>query len=158
MNHTTVADIMQDTVITVDEDWSLEQLARFFTDQQISGAPVSNADGKLTGVVSLTDIANFNGSPEYEGRDNSTHEYFMQTLERQFSDEEIPAFHAEQEANIRVRDIMTPIIFKVTEDTSIQDAADTMIKGHIHRLLVTRDNQISGIVTALDMLKVIRDA
>jgi signal-transduction protein with cAMP-binding, CBS, and nucleotidyltransferase domain len=33
-----------------------------------------------------------------------------------------------------------------------------MVKGHIHRLFVTRNNRISGIVTALDMLNLLRGA
>ena len=35
--------------------------------------------------------------------------------------------------------------------------ADTMLKGRIHRVFVTRDRKLVGIVTALDMLQVIRD-
>jgi signal-transduction protein with cAMP-binding, CBS, and nucleotidyltransferase domain len=33
-----------------------------------------------------------------------------------------------------------------------------MIKGHIHRIFVTRDKQVVGVLTAFDMLKVIRDS
>ena len=56
-----------------------------------------------------------------------------------------------------VRDIMTPMIFDVSEDTTLPEAADAMIRGHIHRIFVTRHHKVTGIVTALDMLKVIRD-
>jgi CBS domain-containing protein len=49
------------------------------------------------------------------------------------------------------------MIFSVNEDTSVQEAADTMLKGGIHRVFVTRDSKLIGIVTALDMLQVIRD-
>jgi CBS domain-containing protein len=52
---------------------------------------------------------------------------------------------------------MTPMIFSVREDTSVQEVADTMLKGRIHRVFVTRDGKLTGIVTALDMLQVIRD-
>jgi CBS domain-containing protein len=49
------------------------------------------------------------------------------------------------------------MIFSVSEDTSVQEVAETMLKGRIHRVFVTRENKLTGIVTALDMLKVIRD-
>ncbi|MFQ5675045.1 MAG: CBS domain-containing protein [bacterium] len=52
---------------------------------------------------------------------------------------------------------MTPLIFKVAETEPISSMADTMIGGRIHRLLVTRDDQVVGIVTTLDILKVVRD-
>jgi CBS domain-containing protein len=34
--------------------------------------------------------------------------------------------------------------------------ADTMIQGRIHRLVVTRDDAVVGIVSTLDMLKALR--
>jgi CBS domain-containing protein len=49
------------------------------------------------------------------------------------------------------------MIFSVSENTSVQEVADVMLKGRIHRVFVTRDGRLAGIVTALDMLKVIRD-
>jgi CBS domain-containing protein len=73
------------------------------------------------------------------------------------SQEEIRVFHTQYESPVLVRDIMTPMIFRVSEDTSIQEVAETMLKGGIHRVFVTRGKKLIGIVTALDMLKVIRD-
>jgi predicted transcriptional regulator len=153
---TTVSDIMQREVMSVEEDWSLNQLARFLTDHQISGAPVVSRDGDLVGVVSLTDIVRYDGMPETVAVEHNTHEYYLQTLERQITLEETSTFHLERESAVRVGDIMTPMIFEVDENASIQEAADTMIKGHIHRLFVTHDKRIAGIVTALDMLQVLR--
>jgi CBS domain-containing protein len=153
----TVSDIMQRDVLAVEEDWSLDQLARFFTDRQISGAPVISRAGDLLGVVSLTDIVRYDSLPENRSRGHDTHDYYLHTLERQVTQEEATRFSIEQDSPVTVREIMTPMIFEVRENTTVQDAADTMIKGHIHRLFVTRDRRIAGIVTALDMLKVLRD-
>jgi CBS domain-containing protein len=47
--------------------------------------------------------------------------------------------------------------FKVAEGDSIKEVAETMLKGNIHRVFVTRGNKLIGIVTTMDMLKVIRD-
>ncbi len=49
------------------------------------------------------------------------------------------------------------MIFEVTEDDSVKEVAETMLKGNIHRVFVTRDSKLVGVVTTLDMLKVIRD-
>jgi CBS domain-containing protein len=51
-----------------------------------------------------------------------------------------------------VRDIMTPAVFAVSEDTPLREVAQTMIAGRIHRLLVKRGHGIVGIVTNLDLL------
>jgi len=153
-----VSDIMQREVLSVEEDWSLNRLARFLTDNNISGAPVTSRDGDLVGVVSLTDIVRYDSMPEHRTRERHTHEYYLHSLEMQIAREETTTFHIEQESQARVRDIMTPMVFAITEAASIQEAADMMVKGHIHRLFVTRNNRISGIVTALDMLNVLREA
>jgi predicted transcriptional regulator len=56
-----------------------------------------------------------------------------------------------------VRDIMTPTIFTIPEETPVSKIAKTMIAGRIHRLLVTHKGKVVGIVTALDMLKLLSD-
>ena len=150
-------DIMNEDVLTVKRDWSVEQLADFLIEKSISGAPVISDDGKLTGVVSLTDIVRYNTLPIREIQSSDAHEYYSNLLEYKYSRKEISSFRIESELPVTVNDIMTPIIFDVNEDTKIQQVADSMIKGRIHRVFVTRDGKLAGIITTLDMLKVIRD-
>jgi CBS domain-containing protein len=52
---------------------------------------------------------------------------------------------------------MTPMIFQVTEDTPVQQVADMMIKNRIHRVFVTREEKVVGIISTPDILKIIRD-
>ncbi|MGH7495293.1 MAG: CBS domain-containing protein [bacterium] len=47
--------------------------------------------------------------------------------------------------------------FTADENTPIQEVADTMLGGRIHRLMVTRNDKIIGIISTMDMLKIIRD-
>jgi len=152
----TVSTIMQRNVLSVEEDWPLNRLASFLTDNQISGAPVTGKNGKLIGVVSLTDIVRHDSFPEGKESSRSTHEYYLHNLASQIAHEEASSYQLEQDSTVKVKDIMTPMIFEISENASIQEAADTMVKGHIHRLLVTSNKQISGIITALDILKVVR--
>ena len=155
---TTVSSIMQRDVLSVGDSWPLHQLASFLTDNQISGAPVTSVDGELIGVVSLTDIVRFDSMPESRAELHDTHEYYLHTLEMQVTQEEATSFHVEQESSATVRDIMTPMIFEVDQNASIEEVADTMVKGHIHRLFVTHNKQISGVVTALDMVEFLRNS
>ena len=155
--NTAVSDIMQRDVLAVESDWPLDQLARFFTDHQISGAPVVAEDGNLVGVVSLTDIVRYDGNPETHASEHSTHEYYLHGLDLQVGQGMSKSFHIEEESSATVQDIMTPMIFEISEDARLGEAADTMVKGHIHRLFVTRKGRIVGIVTALDLLASLRD-
>ncbi|GMQ89502.1 MAG: CBS domain-containing protein [Gammaproteobacteria bacterium] len=157
ISNITVSDIMQREVLAVESDWPLDQLARFLTDHQISGAPVIAEKGNLVGVVSLTDIVRHDGAPEGHAPEHSTHEYYLHGLELQVGQQTSRAFHIEEESSVTVQDIMTPMIFEISESAGIQQAADTMVKGHIHRLFVTRKGRIAGIVTALDILASVRE-
>lgn len=156
VSETAVSSIMQRNVLSVGEDWSLNRLTGFLADKQISGAPVTSETGDLVGVVSLTDIVRHNSMPESQSQEQHyTHEYYMHTLELQVAQEEATAYHVEEESKTRVKDIMTPMIFQVRENASIEEAADTMVKGRIHRLFVTSNKGLVGVVTALDMLKML---
>jgi CBS domain-containing protein len=50
------SDVMVKDVITVAESTSLKDVARMFVEKKITGAPVVNDKGALTGVISETDI------------------------------------------------------------------------------------------------------
>jgi CBS domain-containing protein len=116
---------------------------------------VTTQSGELLGVVSLTDIVRQTSMSD--SRAGDTHDVYLYELERRMSREELRVFHAQEESPMRVRDIMTPMIFRVSPDTSLQDVAETMLKGRIHRVFVTENEILTGIVTTLDMLQVIRD-
>jgi len=157
MRQLTAKDIMTQDVLAAKADWSLSRLIEFFAENYISGSPVISEDGRLIGVVSLTDILRLDPSPEKYSETYGTHEYYLHTLERQFAPQEINSLQLEIEPLTTVQDIMTPKIFKVSEDTTAQEVADTLIKSLIHRVFVTREEKVVGIISAVDMLKVIRD-
>ncbi len=151
-----VASVMKREVLAVDADWSLEELARFLVDNRISGAPVVSADGEPIGVVSLTDVARFRGAPEQRAERRDIHEYYLHALEGQVALEAAPGFHLDETSGATAREIMTPMVFEVGEDATLNEAADIMVKGRIHRLFVTRENRICGVVSALDLLDALR--
>ena len=154
----TVSNVMRDEVLAVEASWSLDQLSDFLVNHSISGAPVTAADGEFVGVVSLTDIVRQSRLQDRSAeRDDSTHDVYLYELDRRMDRDELRELHVQYEETMQVLDIMTPIVFSVGENTSVQEVAETMLKGRIHRVFVTRDSKLVGIVTALDMLQVIRD-
>ena len=145
------------SVISVEEDLSVHELANFFTEKMISGAPVVNKDGKLVGVVSLSDIVRNDERRTAIVNDKQESDYYLSGWEDNLNSDEIQELHLEEDDSLTVRNIMTPLIFKVKETELISAMSDIMIGGRIHRLLVTRDEKVVGIITTLDMLKAIRD-
>ncbi len=152
----TAGDVMNPSVITVRDDLTVQEVAALLTEKEITGAPVTNPQGKLVGVVSVTDIA----ESAAEGADfspgGSASNFRRHDLEGRAGRGELRDLHVEN-AGLPVRDIMTPTVFTVPENTPVSRLAKTMISGRIHRLLVTRRGRIVGIVTALDLLKLLLD-
>lgn len=157
MKNLIAKDIMNPSIISVEEDFSVHELANFFTDKMISGAPVVNKDGKLVGVVSLSDIVRNDERRTAIVTDKKESDYYLSGWEDNLNSDEIQELHLEEDDSLTVRNIMTPLIFKVEETELISTMSDIMIGGRIHRLLVTRDEKVVGIITTLDMLKAIRD-
>lgn len=138
--------------------WTIHELAEFLIDNSISGAPVLNEEGRVVGVVSLADIARYNALSIREAPAPEPHEFYVQTLERTFGEDERSGFHIDYEdETVTVSELMTTAFFHVEEETPVQKVADTLIKGRIHRVFVTRAERVVGIITAHDLLKIIRD-
>lgn len=57
--------------------------------------------------------------------------------------------------DVLVREIMTPTVYTVPDDEPVPQIARAMIAGRIHRLFVTRDKRVVGIVTPLDLLRLL---
>lgn len=152
----TARDIMTENVLTIDPDWSVEQLADFFEENDISGGPVVSADGTILGVVSVTDIVRHMNLPVSE--QHPTHDFYVAGLDAGYSGQDMSGLRLVDEAEATVNDIMTPMVFEVNAEASVQQVAEDMLRGKIHRVFVTQnDKKLLGIITTLDMLKVVRD-
>ena len=147
-------DVMSPNVLTVDPDMTVHELATFLTDNQISGAPVRDRRGRLLGMVSLTDIAEGESDEGVLKADLSDPEVSVHGWEDEATSDEMRALHVEATETL-VRDIMTPTTYTVAHDTPVSSLARTMIAGRIHRLLVVRGGKVVGIVTSLDLLKLL---
>ena len=150
-------DIMNREVLTVKSDWSLERLSEFLVENAISGAPVMTEDGKLIGVVSLRDIVIHESMGSKGFPTNEPHDFFLNALESPHAGEEIAAFSIKSEPLVTVGDIMTPKVFRVSEEATIQEVAEAMIKSRIHRVFVTRGDKMVGIIATPEILEVIRN-
>ena len=132
MNKITAKDIMSKDIIWVKASTSLEDLAMLFCERSITGEPVMDDVGQVVGVVSRSDVVNYTNAlaERGEGLDLSL---------------------------ATVKDIMTPTIFSVEETASLLSLIETMIEHDVHRLMVKRSEQIVGIITTGDLLRVIAE-
>ncbi len=150
MRPITASDLMNPGVLTVLEDMTVRELASFLMENEISGAPVADAQGRLVGVVSLVDIAALaSGEGPRTGDEGSS--FFGHDWADGLDEEDVEDLPLDQEG-LRVTDIMNPKIYSVREDATVPEIASLMLNGHLHRLLVTREDRAVGIITTSDLL------
>ena len=149
-----VKDLMNPDIMTVADDMTTDALARYLVEREISGAPVVDSQGHIIGVVSMTDIGRSLAEPS--DAESSRRSGFYRDIAADLTLEDLGQRYVEERAST-VRDVMTPVIHQVAVTASAAEAARLMIDQHIHRLVVTQGKEPVGIITSLDLLKVVAE-
>jgi CBS-domain-containing membrane protein len=154
MKDLTAEDVMVRNVQSVEADWSLVQLRDFLMDKGVSGAPVLDGN-RLVGVVSATDWIQ-----AATGEQGGTELAFYRDTQfvSRGSKASVRALHIEDNSSARVRDIMSSSVLAVQPHTAISEVASLMAGGLVHRILVTREDKLVGIISALDLVKLLAKA
>ncbi len=148
-----VTELMSKNVLCVYEGWTIQRLAEFFLKNNISGAPVIASDHELVGVVSISDIFRF------ENADDETKSEALRRCYRDSTGIDIASradlleWSKSSQSSCTVHQIMANHVISVNTDSKLSDVSATMIKNDIHRVFVTADEKIVGIVSALDVLR-----
>lgn len=146
------SDLMNPEVLTVPEDWPVRTLAAYLIDNEITGAPVEDADGRLVGVVSVVDIAELAAEDSEVAGDRSHPDFLSMGSEGSLSEEEVDDLELDDE-DLTVGDIMTPEVQSVSPDAAVSEIAMKMLREHLHRLLVIdEDGHTVGVITTSDLL------
>ena len=148
-----VKDIMQTEIVVVDLHMTLRELSSVFTRYHLTGLVVVDANKKLAGVVSLRDLVEYSQKcvDVYCETTGTNRNFFYHDL----SQKQIFNLDIEFKENTTVGQIMTPMMVCVDEDDSVTNAAKTMLDAGVHRLLVTKNDNVVGIVTSMDMVGVV---
>jgi CBS domain-containing protein len=142
-------DIMNPNVIAVSTTMDLRDLARLFLEKGITGAPVIDENGNLTGVISQTDLIHYSLTrPDLLVLESD----FYQTA--RMEGRHVPTgFQIEDTNTGCVADMMTPVVHSVSERASIDSVARMMTRKHIHRVIVKRGKKVAGVISAIDVLR-----
>jgi len=126
-----VGDLMQGNVKTVGPEAALNEAVVSLTDSHISALAVVDGTGRMVGVISSTDIL----TSEAEAQD---------AVEREALFEQMV-----------VRDIMTPRPLTVSPEADVREAAQQMLYADVHRLFVTSDEQVIGVISTTDIMRAV---
>ncbi len=115
-------------------DTTLAEAARFLVGERISGAPVVGWTGEALSVLSTTDL--------------------LRTITQELFENKIPP----ELGVLRSRGIgeivqRSPVT--CTPNDSLEDACALMLKHGVHRVIVVSDDSPVGVVSALDVVRVV---
>jgi CBS domain-containing protein len=143
-----ISEIMDSSPVTVAPDASVEDVVAALREHELPGIPVVDADGKLVGIVTETDLV----LPDNDGDLHIPHyinlfggTVFLESLDR-FEHRLQKAFAATAE------DMMTTNPDTVGPDTSVREAARMIHRTGHNRLPVVEDGRLVGVVTRIDVL------
>jgi predicted transcriptional regulator len=146
-----VKDLMSPDIMTVPDDMTVDDVARYLTEHEISGTPVVDEQGHLVGVVSMTDIGRNAGEAAEFGPSSHAGPGRRDAAELTLDD----LVERDAERIATARDVMTPAVQQVPVTASVAEVARRMVEQHVHRLVVTENKEPVGIVTSMDLLKTI---
>lgn len=174
--------LMTTDVVTVEPETTLRDIVELLGAQGISGVPVVRGS-RVRGVISVTDVLRFQSEvpqaiptqrpdqrewgeleePEvWEEGDTSPSSFFLDywadagaDVWERFSETEGPEWDVLQEHT--VSEVMTHVLYTMTPETEVHEAAEYMLRAEVHRLLVTQNLVLVGIVTATDILRAVAE-
>ncbi len=145
-------DIMNPKVLTLPDTTPIREVVQTLVRESISGAPVVDSEGTLAGVVSMADCLR----AAEEGAAVTTrglcfHQDLWWDLENDRAEKTIMAL----DETLTARDVMTPEAFTVSEVTPVTEVIQLMLHRRIHRVVVTSSDEIQGLITTVDLMKVL---
>ncbi|WP_406656310.1 CBS domain-containing protein [Methanolobus sp. ZRKC2] len=129
-----VSEIMSRDPVTVMEDDSIDSVIEMMTKNPYHIYPVTDKKGKLVGIIGQDNILKFLFF-ERIPRNDHTHLMAVKAL-------------SETAGKLMIQHPMT-----VDHKTNLCDVGDLMIKHHLDRICVVRDEMLLGVVSKSDVIK-----
>ena len=150
MPRRSISELMNSDVVSARPGMTVAEVRNLLATRGISGAPVVEASGKILGVVSQSDLVRQTEQRTTVGESGrfftNVDDYRdLANLPRDLSD-------------APVESVMTKEVYTVPRDSSAAVGASIMRERKVHRLLVTDQGELVGVVTSLDLLRVVEES
>lgn len=129
-----VSELMQSNLVTIPSDSPMTEAILSLADAHVTGLPVVDANLRLVGVLSTSDI--------------------LTALAERGGDAEPGALFE----NLLVRDLMTPKPMTIEPQAEVKQAAQQMLYANVHRLFVEKDGELLGVISQSDVVRAVANA
>lgn len=148
----TAGEIMTESVLMAYEGWSIRRLSEFFLTNKISGAPVISSDHSLVGVVTMSDVVQFEGK-SVSDKKALMEEVYAEYVGLDYDEATKNQLLAKADENCTVHQVMTKNVVQVDESVNLQELAYIMLQHGIRRVFVSKQGIIRGVVSTSNILK-----
>lgn len=146
--------IMTNEVLMAYEGWSIKRLTDFLVKHHISGAPVIASDHSLVGVVSMSDIMNFNNKSAQE-KGALLQDVYAEFVGRYYDEDTLTNMLPKAAENCTVNQIMSQSVVQIDGDASLQEVAYVMLQNGIRRIFVSEHGLMKGVISTKNILTAI---
>ena len=144
----TARDLMKRPVRQLTMWTPAKDAAAFLLRHGISGAPVIDEHGKWRGVFTLSDLARGVRNRVLAGKSERTLES-REAVDLVF--ETLP----QELDKVQVGDLMTPGLFTVFPDATLEEVVHALTSFKVHRVFVIEEegSELLGVITSMDVLR-----
>ncbi len=145
----TAKELMSTNVITVTIETPVRELAKVFSENAISGAPVVDDQSEVIGVVTESDLIYQNKKVHIPTAVAILDAFFFLENPEKMEKE------MKKIAGTKVSDIFAREIITVQQDTSLSEVATLMAEKKIHTLPVLDGKKLVGVIGKSDIIRTI---
>lgn len=146
-----VRDIMTKKPISIRRTHGLKHALHIMVQHNISGCPVTDSKNNVIGIITKTDILNI---LDVHGKVHKTRDMFsfvLSAIKSQEFDKLKSSLRSVLEKE--VRHFMSTKPITINADDDLYEAAKTITKHNIDKLVVVKNKKLVGILTKGDMIK-----
>ena len=155
---TRARDLMSADVVRLDPSTPIERAIEILDENEISGAPVTDGDGRLLGVLSARDVTR--SEHVRSGRIEANRGDFSMTeldTEEDENNEDVVLgredFSPAVSGPDTVGNWMNRHVVTVDPDATVRQVCRKMYEEHVHRVIVAKDDRVEGIITTFDVVR-----
>ncbi|MDZ4263944.1 MAG: CBS domain-containing protein, partial [Pseudomonadota bacterium] len=99
----------------------------------------------------VSDVFKFNSLNERD-KGNALRNHYRDSCGQEINEEVLRSWVKDADKNCTVHQIMNHEVIAIDQGESIKSVAKILLDQHIHRVFVTDNNKVVGVITAMDVL------
>ena len=140
-------ELMSSPPVAIGQEATVAEAARCMLDENVSCLPVVDGENKVVGILTHSD---FGLHPKFRPLADNVYSLLGSSVSpRHIADV------SQRVGSKLVKDVMPSRVFSVEGDTPIEKVVELMLRQGIHRIPVTEDGRLAGVITRHDFLKLI---